>query len=125
MDPLIPGLTDEEIPSILEAAAEAGATSAAYIMLRLPLAVRPLFEDWLEREFPDRKEKILNRLREMRDGKLNTSEFGERMRGKGRYADQINQLFNISRKKFGYSKTTPELSVKHFRRPGGTQLGLF
>lgn len=120
--PLIPGFTDEEVPSILEAAAGAGAQFAAYIMLRLPLVVRPLFEDWLDREIPDRKEKVLNRLREMRDGKLNSSEFGERMRGKGHYADQVNKLFKVSLKKFGYSTEMPKLSTRHFRRPGGTQL---
>jgi DNA repair photolyase len=122
--PLIPGLTDEEIPSILEAAAAAGATSAAYIMLRLPLVVAPLFEDWLEREFPKRKEKVINRLREMRGGRLNTSEFGERMRGSGRYADQIDQLFKLSLRKFGYAARSHELSTAHFRRPGGTQMEL-
>lgn len=123
--PLIPGLTDEEVPSLLEAAAAAGAKHAAYIMLRLPLVVRPLFEEWLTREFPDRKEKVLSRLREMRDGRLNSSEFGERMRGKGRYADQINQLFKMSVRKHGYQTEGPTLSTAHFRRPGGTQLSLF
>ena len=66
--PVVPGLTDHEIPSIVKAAAEAGAVSAAYVPVRLPYGVAPLFEDWLGRHFPDRKDKVLNRIRSMRDG---------------------------------------------------------
>ncbi len=122
--PVIPGFTDEEIPALLKAAADTGATFASYIMLRLPLTVRPLFEDWLERNIPDRKEKVLNRLREMRGGKLNSAEFGKRMRGEGKYADQIRDLFRISLKKSGLQSNSPQLSIASFRRPGGDQLQL-
>src|SRR5262249_49260060 len=79
--PVIPGLTDHEIPAILAAAAEAGAKSASYVVLRLPHAVAPLFEQWLESHFPDRKTNVLNRIRSMRSGQLNDPRFGSRMRG--------------------------------------------
>ena len=122
MAPIIPGLTDHEIPSVLKAAAEAGAKSAGHVTLRLPHAVAPLFEQWLQTHFPDRKEKILNRLRAMRGGKLYDSEFGKRMRGDGIFADQIDQMFDVARRRVGISNNGPELSVEHFRRPGGKQL---
>ncbi len=122
MAPIIPGLTDHEIPSILKAAAEAGAKSAGHVTLRLPHAVAPLFEQWLQTHFPDRKEKVLNRLRAMRGGKLYDSEFGKRMRGDGIFADQIDQMFDVARRRVGISNNGPELSVENFRRPGGKQL---
>jgi DNA repair photolyase len=83
MAPVVPGLTDHEIPSLLKAAAEAGAMTAGYTALRLPGAVAPLFEQWLEQHFPDRKAKVLNRVRSMRGGKLNDPNFGSRMSGQG------------------------------------------
>ena len=125
MAPIIPGLTDHEIPSILEAAAEAGAKSAGHVTLRLPHAVAPLFEQWLQTHFPDRKEKVLNRLRAMRGGKLYDSQFGQRMRGEGIFADQIDQLFDVARRKVGIAERGGELSAAAFRRPGGAQLQLF
>ena len=122
MAPIIPGLTDHEIPSVLKAAAEAGAKSAGHVTLRLPHAVAPLFEQWLQSHFPDRKEKVLNRLRAMRGGKLYDSQFGKRMRGDGIFADQIDQIFDVARRRAGISNDGPELSVAHFRRAGGKQL---
>jgi len=122
--PIIPGLNDEEIPALLNAASGAGATFASYVVLRLPLAVRPLFEEWLERCVPERKDKVINRLKAIRDGKLNSSEFGERMRGQGIFSDQIRQLFRIYARKAGLSEHGPALSIAAFRRPGGTQLPL-
>jgi DNA repair photolyase len=117
--PIIPGLTDHEIPALLSAAAEAGASFAAYTPVRLPYAVRPLFEDWLERHFPERKEKVLNRIRSMRGGKLNDPRFGSRMRGEGIFAEQIAQLFSISRRRAGIGeKHSPKLSTAAFRRAG-------
>ena len=121
--PVIPGLTDSEIPSLLKAAAEAGAKSAGYVVLRLPHAVAPLFEQWLAKHFPDRKEKILNRLRSIRDGKLYRPQFGSRMSGEGIFADQISQMFDVARRRAGLI-SRPELSVASFRRPGGRQLEL-
>jgi DNA repair photolyase len=123
--PIIPGLTDHEIPAILEAAARAGATSAGFTVLRLPHAVAPLFEKWLETHFPERKEKVLNRLRAMRGGKLYDAQWGKRMRGEGIFADQIEMMFEVARRKAGIKNERGDLSVVAFRRPAGAQLSLF
>jgi len=123
--PIIPGLTDHEIPSLVAAAVEAGAKYASYVVLRLPYAVAPLFEQWLTQNFPDKKEKVLKRIRAMRDGKLNEPEFGVRMRGKGIFAEQIDALFDVSLRKAGIAGKTPNLSAAAFRRPAGNQLLLF
>jgi DNA repair photolyase len=122
MAPIVPGLTDHEIPALLEAAAEAGAKSAGHVTLRLPHSVAPLFEQWLETHFPDRKEKVLNRLRAMRGGKLYDSKWGQRMRGEGIFADQIDQLFDVTRRKVGIAERGGGLSAAAFRRPGGAQM---
>ena len=122
MAPIIPGLTDHEIPAVLGAAAEAGAKFAGHVTLRLPHAVAPLFEQWLQTHFPDRKEKVLNRLRAMRGGKLYDSQFGQRMRGEGIFADQIDQLFDVARRKVGIANRESNLSTAAFRRPGGAQI---
>jgi DNA repair photolyase len=124
--PVIPGLTDHELPALLSAAAEAGASFAACVPVRLPHAVRPLFEDWLERHFPERRQKVLNRIREIRGGKLNDSRFGTRMRGEGLFADHIAQLFAISCRRAGLDPGHfPKLSTSAFRRPGPGQPSLF
>ena len=124
--PVIPGLNDHELPGLISAAAEAGAGFAAYTPVRLPHVVRPLFKDWLTRHFPERKEKVLNRIRSMRGGKLNDARFGSRMRGEGIFADQISQLFEISCRRAGLQgKRFPSLSTTAFRRPGEAQLNLF
>ncbi|UCC74259.1 MAG: PA0069 family radical SAM protein [Gemmatimonadota bacterium] len=123
--PVIPGLTDHELPRIVAAAAEAGVTSAGYIMLRLPYGVAPLFERWLEDHFPDRKEKVLNRIREVRGGRLYDSRFELRGRGAGPYARQVARLFQVSWRKAGLSGAMPPLSAAAFRRPEpGGQLRL-
>ena len=119
--PVIPGLNDSEIPAILQAVADAGATTAAYIMLRLPLTVEPVFKEWLNRTQPDRAEMILHRISEVRDGKLNDSEFGRRMTGTGIYAEQIRKLFAIHKKKNGLENTMPEYDCSAFRVPGSEQ----
>ena len=116
--PIVPGLTDEETPTILRAVAEAGATSAGYVMLRLPFAVKDLFEAWLERNFPERKDKVLNRIRSLRDGQLYQSKWGTRMRGDGIFADQIEALFDTTCRKLGLNLDRSPLSTEHFRRPG-------
>jgi DNA repair photolyase len=124
--PVIPGLTDHEMPEILERAAEAGAVRAAWIMLRLPHAVKELFEDWLARHFPDRKEKVLNRLRDLRGGLLYDPRYGARMRGEGPFAEQVRQVFEVACRRHGLNATDIELSTASFRRPPrGGQLGLF
>ena len=122
--PVIPGLTDHEIPAILEAAAAAGASFAGHTMLRLPYAVAPLFEEWLTRHVPEKKDKVLNRIRAIRGGKLNNSEFGLRMRGEGIFAEQIARMFQVACRKAGGLDREPELSMAFFRRPGGAQLEL-
>jgi DNA repair photolyase len=124
--PVVPAITDHEMPKILEAAAQAGATSAGYVVLRLPGAVSGLFEDWLERHFPDRKEKVLNRLKDLRGGRLYDPHFGSRMSGEGLFADQIRVTFETFKRRYGLDRPRPELSTAAFRRPGqGVQLGLF
>ncbi|HEX2203040.1 MAG TPA: PA0069 family radical SAM protein [Longimicrobium sp.] len=125
--PVIPGLTDHEVPAILQAVADAGASGAHYIPLRLPFALKELFESWLETHFPDRKEKVLGRIREIRGGKLNDASFGSRMRGEGVYADSLRALFHAARRKAGLDGEHAPLSTEHFRRPHDTkgQLGLF
>lgn len=123
--PIIPGLNDHELPALLSAAAEAGATFAGYTLVRLPYAVAPLFEDWLARNFPDRKDKVLNRIRELRGDKLNDPRFGSRMTGEGIFADHVARLFQISRRRAGISKPKKPLSTAAFRRGGTAQPTLF
>ena len=122
--PVIPGLTDHEVPAVIAAAAKRGATFAAHSTLRLPYAVAPLFEEWLTQHLPEKKDKVLHRLRAMRRGKLNNSEFGLRMSGEGIFADQIARLFDVACRKAGWSGQELELSTAFFRRPGGAQLEL-
>ncbi|MGD0140779.1 MAG: PA0069 family radical SAM protein [Tepidisphaeraceae bacterium] len=114
--PMIPGLNDQELPAILSAAAEAGARFAGYQALRLPWAVKELFEEWLSRHFPDRKEKVLNRVREMRGGKLNDPNFGSRMRGEGIWARQLKSMFQLAKRRAGITGRFPELSTAAFRQ---------
>ncbi|MGZ5446142.1 MAG: PA0069 family radical SAM protein [Thermoanaerobaculia bacterium] len=114
--PVIPALTDHEMPSILAAAKKAGARWAGYVALRLPWAVAPLFEQWLTEHFPDRKEKVLNRVRELRDGKLYDAKWGVRGRGTGIFADQMEALFDVTCRKVGLNEDDRELSTAAFRR---------
>jgi DNA repair photolyase len=106
------------MPKILERAAEAGAVRAGWVLLRLPYAVKDVFEDWLGRHFPDRKAKVLNRLVSLRGGRLNDPRFGSRMRGEGPFADQVRQVFDVSCRKAGLNRVSLELSTAAFRRPG-------
>lgn len=122
--PVIPGLTDHEVPGILEAAREAGATRAGWVMLRLPGAVKSVFTDWLERERPLSKGRILERLRTMRGGRLNDPRRGVRMRGQGPYAAHVARLFTTSTRRLGYDLEPPPLACHGFQVPGG-QLPLF
>jgi DNA repair photolyase len=121
--PIIPGLTDHEVPNILHASVKAGAQFAGYTIVRLPWAVAPLFEQWLEEHFPDRKEKVLGRIRGMRRNRLNNSQWHARMRGEGIFAEQIASLFKVGCRHAGIG-TRPTLSCKSFRR-STTQLSLF
>src|SRR5437016_11307833 len=99
--PIIPGLTDHEVPKILEASANAGAQFAGYTIVRLPWAVAPLFEHWLEEHFPDRKEKVLGRIRHLRGDRLNNSQWHTRMTGEGVFAEQIASLFEVGCRRAG------------------------
>lgn len=123
--PLIPGLNDEEVPKILEAAASRGAQSASYVLLRLPGAVKDVFIDWIEEHFPNRKSRILGRLRDLREGELNQTEFGRRMRGQGEWARILRQLFRSSRVDNDLDRDRPSLSTERFRRLPGGQRSLF
>lgn len=123
--PIIPGLTDHEPADILKAASDAGAKHAGYTIVRLPYAVKDLFQEWLEQHFPDRKEKVLNRIRDMRGGKLYESEFGKRFHGEGEFSEQIRNMFAIQTKKLGLNEIPLSLSTKYFKRPQKGQLNLF
>ncbi len=113
--PVIPGLTDHELPSIISASSSAGAKYAGFVPLRLPYGVKDLFENWLEQHFPDRKEKVLNRIRSMRGGKLNDPCFNSRMSGEDIFAEQIAALFLAACRRAGFSGG-PVLSTAAFRR---------
>ena len=123
--PVVPGLTDHEIPALVRAAAEAGARTVGHVVLRLPHSVAPLFEQWLTSHFPDRKDKVLNRVRAMRHGKLYESAFGTRMKGNGIFAEQIGALFDVACRKHSLAPRLPELSTAAFRRESKGQLSLF
>ncbi|MCX7868180.1 MAG: PA0069 family radical SAM protein [Limisphaera sp.] len=115
--PVIPGLTDHEMFRILEAAARAGARFACYSVLRLPHAVEQLFLDWLDRTVPLRKEKILNRLRQIREGRLTDGRFGTRLTGTGPEAERLARMFDVACRRAGLTAPFPELSAAAFRVP--------
>src|SRR6266498_2676438 len=121
--PIIPGLTDHEVPKILNACAKAGAQFAAYTIVRLPWAVAPLFEHWLEEHFPDRKQKVLGRIRHLRGSRLNNSQWHTRMTGEGIFAEQIASMFAVSCRRNRMSARL-QLSCASFQKPT-TQLRLF
>ncbi len=123
--PVIPGLNDHEIPEIVRRACDSGATTAGYVMLRLPYSVKELFRNWLERHYPDRKNKVLNRIKSVREGKLNNTEFHNRMKGEGIFAKQVEEIFNMATRRAGIEDNSIELSTLHFRRPHGNQMELF
>jgi DNA repair photolyase len=133
--PIIPGLSDQDIPRILAAAAEAGATSAGMVMVRLPGSVKQVFEERIRAALPLQAERILHRVREVRGGKLYDSRWGVRGRGEGNYADATHDLFRAAcqklglRSKWGAKETSaePEEGPTTFRRPAGRdgQLALF
>ncbi|MFI5453987.1 MAG: PA0069 family radical SAM protein [Isosphaerales bacterium] len=127
--PVIPGLTEHELAAVLDAAAHAGAQFAGYTLLRLPMAVEGLFQDWLTHQFPDRKDKVLDRIRATRGGRLNDSRFGVRMSGEGSAADMIGQVFRVHCRQFGFNQRPWPVSAAAFRRPcvpgQGQQLQLF
>ncbi|MCS6851668.1 MAG: PA0069 family radical SAM protein [Gemmataceae bacterium] len=123
--PVIPGLNDHELPALLRAAAKAGARFAGYTVLRLPHGVAGLFERWLEQHFPERKEKVLGRLREMHGGGVCSARFGSRMVGEGDLAVALADLFRLACRKAGLADQRPALSTASFRRPASPQKLLF
>lgn len=125
--PLIPGLNDHETAQILAASKQAGALVAGYILLRLPLTVAPVFEEWVRCVRADTADKILGRIRQTRDGKLNSSEWGTRMVGSGKIADQIRSMFQVFRHQQGLDSAMPSLDCSRFRAPDNPsgQMSLF
>lgn len=122
--PVIPGLNDHEIPAILEAARANGASYAFYSIVRLAHSLPELFFSWLDRHFPEKRERVEHQIRSLRGGALNDSRFGIRMQGEGPFAETLRHLFGVSAARNGYCDP-PELSSAAFRRPGEVQLSLF
>ncbi|MDD5302201.1 MAG: PA0069 family radical SAM protein [Elusimicrobia bacterium] len=123
--PMILGLNDHEMPGLLEAAAEAGASTAGYVPLRLPHQLGALFDDWLATNYPDRREKVLNQIKSTRGGELNDPRFGTRMRGEGIFAEHLARLFALTCRRLGLNQGgRMELERGNFRRPLGDQLRL-
>ena len=125
--PMIPGLTDHEMEAILQAAREAGARSAGYILLRLPLEIADLFAEWLNTHRPDRAARVLSLMRQSHGGKVYESAYGRRMRGRGPYAGLLARRFEAACKRLGFADRRPELDTASFKRPlrRGDQLALF
>jgi DNA repair photolyase len=125
--PVIPGLNDHELEAVLKAAAEAGACGAGYVVLRLPREIKDLFAEWLAARRPDRAERVLSLIRQMRGGKDYDAEWGKRMKGEGPIAEMIGQRFKFARRRHGLDRVAPPLDVSQFRIPPrpGDQLELF
>ncbi|QDU96989.1 PA0069 family radical SAM protein [Lignipirellula cremea] len=115
--PIIPGLNDSEIPALLQAARQAGAQAAGYNFLRLPITVEPVFLEWLQRNYPEKRELIEGRIRSSRDGELSSSTWSERMRGTGQIAEQIQKMFRIFAQKNNLARRLPPLDCTRFRPP--------
>jgi DNA repair photolyase len=118
VSPIIPFVNEPELERVLEAAAEAGATSAFSVVLRLPWEVNPLFQDWLTQHLPDRAERVMARIREMRGGRENDSRFNTRMTGTGVWAELIQQRFEKACARLGLNREKRPLDLQAFRRPG-------
>ncbi|CAF4728476.1 unnamed protein product [Rotaria sp. Silwood1] len=114
--PIIPGLTDDTIPFVIKSSADAGAKSAARIILRLPWQNKDLFIEWVNKNFPDRANKILNRVKSLRGGELYNADWGTRMRGEGEWAETVKQIFRINCDKYNLNKERAELVTDLFRR---------
>lgn len=125
--PLIPALNDHELEAVVEAAHAAGARSAAYVVLRLPMEVRPLFEDWLATHAPDRAAHVMSRIAQVRGGRANDARFGHRMRGEGVFAELYSQRLRRLQARLGMGRMRPGLNTARFRPPAaaGPQLALF
>ncbi|MGE0596506.1 MAG: PA0069 family radical SAM protein [Hyphomonadaceae bacterium] len=125
--PIIPGINDGEIEAILTEAARAGATSAGYVVLRLPLEIKDLFREWLSTHFPDRQTRVMTLVRQMRGGRDYDPEWGKRQRGEGPYAKLIADRFHSACRRLGLNRETRQLDCTQFRPPAdrGPQRDLF
>lgn len=124
--PVVPQLNDKDLEAILEAAAAAGARSAGYVLLRLPLEVKELFADWLQQHYPLRAEHVMSLIRQMRGGKDYDAEWGARMRGTGEFADLIEQRFRKACERFGLNQNRKSVDVSQFKKPSPDgQMDLF
>ena len=123
--PVVPGLNDEEIPAILKEASERGARFAGHVMLRLPFSVKELFLEWLNRNYPEKASKIINRIHDVRNGELSDAKFGSRMSGEGQIAYSIHRLFKITCEKHGLNKHKIGLDYYKFKNPEIIQEELF
>jgi DNA repair photolyase len=121
VSPVIPFINEPELERILKAAAEAGATSAFSIVLRLPWEVNPIFQQWLQTHFPDRADRVMARIREMRGGKDYDSRWGARMKGEGVWAQLLHQRFTKAAARLGLNRTRVELDLTQFRPPGAAR----
>ncbi|MXV14147.1 PA0069 family radical SAM protein [Hufsiella ginkgonis] len=123
--PIVPGLNSDEIPALIKAASEEGVRGAIFTIVRLNGAISEIFTDWIRKAYPDRAEKVLHMIADCHDGRLNDSRWGTRMRGDGKVADSIHQLFRISVNRFLKGRSMPEQRTDLFMPAGGKQLGLF
>jgi DNA repair photolyase len=125
--PIVPAINDSEIEAILKAAYAAGAREAGYVMLRLPLEVKDVFQQWLQTEYPDRARKVMSLVKSTREGKAYDSTFGRRMSGGGPYAWSIGRRFELACDRIGFNRSRLKLKSEEFKRPAkqGDQLQLF
>ncbi|MXV49809.1 PA0069 family radical SAM protein [Pedobacter sp. HMF7647] len=125
MAPIVPGLNSNEIPELMKAAADEGIQAAIFTIVRLNGAISEIFKDWVHKAYPDRADKVLHMIADCHGGKLNDSRWGNRMRGDGKIAESIHQLFRISVNRFLKGRSLPSFDLSHFTPAGGKQLGLF
>jgi DNA repair photolyase len=123
--PIIPGLNSNEVPNIIKAAADRGALSAGFTIVRLNGSIAEIFTDWVHKAFPDRADKILNMIRSCHDGKLNDSNFGRRMSGEGKVAESIHQMFRMATNRFLAGRVMPEFDYTLFTPRNGKQTSMF
>lgn len=123
--PMIPGLNNHELPTILKAAADAGALACGYTMVRLNGAIGEVFEDWIRSNFSDRADKVLRQISEVHGGKLGDSRFGARMRGEGPFADAISKMFKLAKRQYFEGRKMPPYNLEAYSPDGGKQLRLF
>ena len=125
MGPVIPGLTDHEIPDVVRAAADNGATQVSYIMVRLNGVVATVFEDWVLKAFPDRANRILNNIKAIHGGKLGDTRYKTRMKGEGNLSDAVGRLFKMAQARYLPKRDIPPMDTSLFQRPQKGQLQMF